>query len=409
MSGGSRIGTEYPSEWKDLPEEVYGCEARQLTTAEASSYPLYYFVPTVTADSRYLVFHSERSGWVQLYRLDLESGVIVQLTDGRTYDAGWAFWSEYRLRGIFNHISVLSPKRGEVIYFEADEIRATHVGSLENRLGCKMPEGRISIGQTDVSPDGRWLALIHADEELYRRAVARRESLVLMGLWKGDVDHQAWRESMGEVALDLVDLETGEVRPVTRVPFHFHHVLFAGKETLVLNHPRGDKGMWKIGVDGSDMRWLRPHTDAGAHEARIIHQVVHARGVAYEAITREPGGGQKVYFGTYHLEDDTFTETYLPGLVGVHVGLDPEGLFSFGSGRLDGQHLLFTADLGASEESERVKPILKLRSDGSGGQRGHAHPFLDPQRKYLFFTDRCERGYFQVVRVPLESVVGSFE
>ena len=45
----------------------------QFTAAAANSYPLYYFTTSLSNDGTYVVFHSERSGWVQLYRLDLFS------------------------------------------------------------------------------------------------------------------------------------------------------------------------------------------------------------------------------------------------------------------------------------------------------------------------------------------------
>ena len=108
------IGVITPGEWTTLTDEATGRTLHRLTSAPANSYPLYYFIPSITPDNRYLVFHSERSGWVQLYRLDLASGEIGQLSDGRTRDAGWAIWCEPRLRGIYNHLSALNGVRNEV-------------------------------------------------------------------------------------------------------------------------------------------------------------------------------------------------------------------------------------------------------------------------------------------------------
>ncbi len=75
-----------------LADDETGRPWRQLTSGRANSYPLYYFIPSMTADNRYLIFHSERSGWVQLYRLDLEEKGTVPLTDGHTRESGWAIW-----------------------------------------------------------------------------------------------------------------------------------------------------------------------------------------------------------------------------------------------------------------------------------------------------------------------------
>src|SRR5262249_7680457 len=80
------IGARLPPEWKTSRDPETGRTLRQLTSSRANSYPLYYFIPSLTSDNRYLVFHSERSGWVELYRMDLKDGAITQLTAGRTRD-----------------------------------------------------------------------------------------------------------------------------------------------------------------------------------------------------------------------------------------------------------------------------------------------------------------------------------
>ncbi len=41
--------------------------------------------------------------------------------------------------------------------------------------------GRVPIGQTSFSPDGRLFAFIHTDQDLYRRAFSDREALINMG------------------------------------------------------------------------------------------------------------------------------------------------------------------------------------------------------------------------------------
>src|SRR5262249_13653499 len=143
----------------------------QLTSARGNSYPLYYFVPSITTDNRFLVFHSERSGWVQLYRLDLTSGEITQLTDGHTNDSGWAIWDEWHLRGIYVHLSALNLVGNDVYYFQDNAIHSVNVATLENEQVASLPEGRMPIGQAAFSPDGTRFAFIHADRDRYVAAL----------------------------------------------------------------------------------------------------------------------------------------------------------------------------------------------------------------------------------------------
>ena len=258
----------------DIRLKSTGRTIKQLTSAAANSYPLYYFIPTITPDNRYLIFHSERSGWVQLYRLDLASGEIGQLTDGRTRDAGWAIWCEPRLRGIYNHLSSLNVVRREVYYFQDEEIRSTQIDTFENRLVATIP-GRVSIGQTGFSPDGKLFAFIHADRALFERAIADRESTLNMGQ---PFSHEDWRNDVPCV-IGLIDTETGEYRDVIQLDYHVHHVFFLANDRLIVNHVRNHNGMWTVKTDGSDVRQLSgdpgsrqhlpPDCDRTGHPLRV--------------------------------------------------------------------------------------------------------------------------------------------
>ena len=103
------IGDITPAEWTVEVDAATGRTVQRLTDGRSNSYALYYFVPSVTPDGRYLVLHSERSGAVQLYRLDLSTGEIGQLTDGHTKDAGWAVWCGCRsLAGVVKGRGIVS-------------------------------------------------------------------------------------------------------------------------------------------------------------------------------------------------------------------------------------------------------------------------------------------------------------
>jgi hypothetical protein len=206
------IGTVSPAEWT-IETTREGRRLMRLTSPDGHGYPLYYFTPSVTPDGRRLVFHSERSGEVQLYRLDLTTGEVGQLTDGHTRDAGWAIWCEWHLDGIYNHLSAIHPTANEVWYFEADELRATNIESFANRLVAKLPAGRMSIGQTGFSPDGRWFAYIHTDAESYRALLRKREAGVAAGTFDWLRDHDAFRNLI-PTTLAVVDTASGEQRPV---------------------------------------------------------------------------------------------------------------------------------------------------------------------------------------------------
>jgi hypothetical protein len=402
------IGDLTRAEWRE-ERTPSGRRLRRLTDGGSNSYPLYYFVRSETPDRRYFVFHSERSGKVQLYRLDLGTGEIGQLTDGHTTDSGWAIWCEWHLDGIYNHLSAIHPTTGEVFYFQDDEIRATDVASFANRSVAKLPAGRMPIGQAAFSPNGHWFGYIHADEAGYRALLTERERETLAGRFDWDRDHHdRFRNAIGST-LALVDTVSGETRTVVPADYHFHHVLFIDNETILVNHPRGVAGMWSVRLDGSDIRHLRPAGAPGAHGAAINHQVVTARGIAYEAVGPGSNRMRQTWFGLYHPQNDRWEEALLPIQGYAHVGYDPAGLFGF------------VENAGAHHEIVLVKPATEvggplgvealhaLRSPDHNDQRHHAHPALSSDRRTLFFTDWSPQRFAQICALDVADLVDMAE
>ena len=390
----SGIGAKLAAEAATFHDPQTGFTTRRLTSARANSYPLYYFTPSHTLDSRYLIFHSERSGWVELYRMDLETGESVQLTAGRSRDAGWAVWCEWRLRGIYNHLSALNQVRREVYYFQDEELRSTHIDTLANRRVHDLP-GRISIGQSSFSPDGRFYAFVHADRRNFVEVMSDRESLANMKLGVAF----DWRNRI-PATIGLIETETDTYRDIIQLDFHVHHVIFADNRRVLVNHIQDGNGMWIIGIDGKGRRTLRPPDEHGS----IVNQVVTRNGIFYEAVGNQAKSGARNWFGRYDLARDTFEEIPLPAVDGyVHTGLDPAGRFLFFEehGKI---HRLMSLHFPHQPERRQLKLLREMeRYPGTGGQRYHAHPFLAPNRKSLCYTEPID-GYSQICAMDVQEL-----
>jgi len=389
-------GHEGAAEYRDTTDEITGRRLRQWTSARAHSYPLYYFVPSHTLDSRYLVFHSERGGWVQLHRLDLRTGEIAQLTEGRTGRAGWAVWCERHLRGIYNHLSALNQANGEVFYFQDEELRAVHVESLESRTVAELP-GRIPVGQSAFSPDGRHFTWVHAQRDLFEARMDEREALLNMRQFSWGRDHNAWRNSV-PTTIATVDAASGELRHAIELDYHVHHILFAGREQLLVNHVRDDSGMWTVQLDGSRERALRPRDGHGVP----CHQVVTEAGVLYEANDHSTGK-RLVCMGRCDPASGAFEEVRVPDMGYVHTGSDPAGRFLFGEDDGPAGHRLFSLHHPRDGERQQVRTLRAL-APIPFGQRFHAHPFLSPDRQWLYYTELVD-GYSQVCALEVADLV----
>jgi hypothetical protein len=395
------IGSITSAEWSHETDPDTGRALTRFTDGKSNSYPLYYFTPSVTPDGAYIVVHSERSGEVQLHRIDLVTGEVGQLTDGHTRDAGWAVWCEAHLDGIYNHLSALHPANGEVWYFDGHEIRATEIATFRNRHVASLPAGHMPIGQSAFSPDGRWFAYIHADEAVYRALLAEREARTRAGRFRWDPDHHHWFRNAIAATLAIVDTTTVIEREVITTDYHFHHLLFVDNRTLLINHPKGVAGMWLVDLDGRNVRHVRPETAVGAHGAMVNHQVVTARGIAYEAVNYGAPAGRETWLGMYDPVANSFTESLLPAEGYVHVGFDPAGRFNFveASGR---QHTILAVHPGTPL---RTTLLRKLSSPDHDDQRFHAHPFLAADRQRLYFTDFSPEGFAQVCALDVADLV----
>ena len=399
------IGQTHAPEWRAADHPDSSRRLELLTCSEAHNYPLYYFVTSFTGDGRYMVFHSERSGWVQLHRLDMQTGEIVQLTDGRTYDSGWGIWCEWHLRGIYNHLSAVNPVRDEAYYFQDEEIRCADVATIENRRVATLPSGRMPIGQSAFSPDGRHFAFLHADAERMTRTLRDTEALANMDQHRRPARRDT-RKLMGGTVLGVIDTETGACRQVRAWDYHIHHVVFADDETMLLNHPEHHHGMLLVPLSGESERELRPPDAAGAM-GPSCHQVITERGVFYEANHRTDAG-HEVYVGLADHRSGEFADVRLGGLGYVHTGWDPAGRFLFFESRQrspEPRHLLIALRFAHVPERRQVETLHHLRSCGDGGQRFHAHPLLSPDRRWMVFTDLAENGYLQVQRLDVSDLV----
>jgi hypothetical protein len=197
----------------------------------------------------------------------------------------------------------------------------------------------------------------------------------------------------------LIDTVTGGYRDVMTVPFHVHHVFFISNERLLVNHTQGENGMWTVNIDGSAVQTLRSSADG--HGA-VCHQVITENGLFYEA-NETVDGERRVWIGRYDLNNDTFVEERLPNVGYVHTGRDPAGKLRFFENQ-EGSHrhqLLLVHEQDDHEQDDAIEiEVLRELAPIIRGQRYHAHPFLSPDRQWLFFNEVID-GFSQICALEM--------
>ena len=129
--------------WDIWISNADGSAAKQLTTDAYIDHE-----PAVTADGRYVVFQSNRSGGRNIWRVDLDGSNLKPLTDGNYVDSNPVSSADGRA------VIFVSQRSGTVTIWKVSIDGGSPV-QLTNRP-AQLPA---------ISPDGKFIAYFHADEQ----------------------------------------------------------------------------------------------------------------------------------------------------------------------------------------------------------------------------------------------------
>lgn len=326
--------------------------AVQLTAGNAQCYPLYYYVPSITADNRYLVYHKSAAGDLQLHRLELATAESVQLTHATCEDTQWRPWCVDSGRGVLDHRSALNVARGLAVYFDGRQVRAVNVATLRDDPLFNIPADRVAYGRTACTPDGQWFLYIHVP--------------------KGAV----WGKPCEGAVVAAYHFDTGRQQTLCRVDSAVFHVTDYDNKHFVVTHPADVPGMMLTDFASGQCKMLREG---------VIHCPTTARGIAYEVPDERR-------LGLFDPVGTRWFEFLMPEqLKYVHTGCDPAGSIFFyenstGWDRFD-EHDMYA--LVRLDREQRKHTWLRLTGTWPtyiGGQKAHFHPRITPDRKWILFT-----------------------
>jgi len=332
--------------------------AIQLTGGQGHTYPLYFYIPSITGDGKYLIYHRAAAGEVQLHRLNLATGESRQLTHATCPDTQWRPWCIDSGRGVLDHRSVLNVARGLVVYFDGNQVHSIDAETLEDELLFTVPKDRDPYGQNGCTPDGRWLVYVHVP----RGAI--------------------YGEPCRGAAVAAYNFDTKEHRELCRIDSAVFHVTAYDNEHFIVTHPAEHTGMLLTDLTGGKIVPLRDG-DPGVR-GHLIHSQVTRRGVAYEV-------PEVRLSGLYDPLSRRRFEFQLPDFFQyVHTGRDPEGRLWFYENSSDWDKFE-VHDMYALARLDPVKGDRWLRLTGTwptygGGQKAHFHPQLTPDRQWILFT-----------------------
>ncbi len=361
------VQTEWPPEWETFQDDGTGAQVTRLTGAACMNHPLYYLANSFSPDNRSLVFASDRGGKVDLYRVDLQDGVIRRLTD---------------LEGV-------QPFSGNVVdhdvYFTAES--RIHRLSLEDgsdRVIAEQPG--CGLGEVTVSCDRQWAAALVTKGASAGLLIARADG------------------SGSSVILD-------GVRALYHPQFHP-----TDPDRLIYSADPPDPRLWTVRRDGSDDHcfyanapdeWFVHEMFLGKTDEMIVvswHQGLYRVGLYTGQISTI------ATFSTWHIASNSdgsriVCDTHLPD-IGLCL-IDPQS----------GVHRPLCSP-GASSKGTQWHEPLPLQADGDapgwatmtekvsaesayGPQWTHPHPSFSPDDRLVSYTSDAT-GWPQayVVEIP---------
>jgi len=148
----SDVGRHWGVERQSYSDPVTGVQIWEVAKAGSASDNLYFYFSNFTADNRYLLFVSDRTGSTQLFRAEVESGHIVQLTDDSAANARSACPDHTNARRVY--------------YLRGPEFLALDILDFTARNVGEIPPPHVGgFQQPTLSGDGQWLTVTKQRDE----------------------------------------------------------------------------------------------------------------------------------------------------------------------------------------------------------------------------------------------------
>ncbi|MCC7377701.1 MAG: hypothetical protein IT581_23770 [Verrucomicrobiales bacterium] len=239
FSAMAQPGRDWGVERTTYNDPITGVRITELTGGTNTADNLYFHVSNFTADNRHVLFVSDRTGASLLYRAEVDSGRIIQLTDDPAIGARTACPDPNDPRRVF------AMRGAKVVALDIADFSIREIGEIPGpHLG--------GFAQPTVSHDGQWLA------------VSKQR------------DAANWE-------VGLMSIANGQYRPVVTQGFRITHVQHSPTDPVIFyvweTGGYAPQRTWLVNDDGSANRpfyartastnWFTPLKEWVTHEAWV--------------------------------------------------------------------------------------------------------------------------------------------
>ncbi|MDQ0257347.1 oligogalacturonide lyase [Evansella vedderi] len=384
-------GTTFESEISTFNDSISGVQITKLTNYLTHNFHTYFTNNGWYDQNKKLLIGSDRGNCTNLYSMELETGMLTQLTEFTKEDVAG-------VQGTY-----INPQKNEAYFTKNNTIVALNLDSLEEEEIYTSPEG-YNLSNLSCTADGKHLAF-GLSEDLSHR--------IKSNLGGGYIGFEEIEAARPHSQICLLSLETKENEVVHEENRWIGHVNVSPTQSHLLSFchegpwEKVDHRIWLLDLQSKKVWKIRdghPNQFAG-------HEYWHADGlhIGYhgftESLTRKDGK----FLGSIKYDNTNRKEYDFP-YQNMHIHSNDESLIVGDGQQASAYHGETYKDcifLWNKVEGRMGGPRILCKHRGSfQTQKVHVHPKLSPDKSQVLFTSDMD-GYGNVYLAhipPLESL-----
>ena len=378
--------------FKDEPlqyrDKYSGCRVSRLTDYMGHSNHLYFTDPCWFNDGRSFVFTSDRGNHSNLFRYDLDTYKITQLTDlqGRSIENERVF--DHRPAGAY---STVNQKH---YYWWQNALHELDVDTYADRIVYQAPDHKVLGIHGITSADGRYVCNTMRDKIETSEPTLEYPYSYFSSLFPGKPLTQIIRVELATGKMEVLHEDRSFITHVNMSPTQPNILTFCheGPWHLV------DQRIWGMNIDTGRVWKIRPQDDGNVaigHEYWFTNEEY----IGYHGKSRN-GQGEHI-FGYCKWDNSHTVETCFPFHSWHFASNDHQMIVGDGSGVSEAANQPFIQLFKWDGESYIGPKILAIHRSTFNGQHAHCHPRFTPDNKHILFTSDAT-GYSNIYLVELK-------
>jgi oligogalacturonide lyase len=365
----SGVGTVIPGEMKRWIDDTTKFEITQWTANGQSNHP-YFTVDSFINDSTAIIF-SDRTGLRQLYRLQLSSGAMTQMTEAKK------LWSQ------IDHL----PKFKTLWYMDGKILRSLNTTTLQSTTVYDFSDFPYTLSSISVSCDAKWF--IFSTEK--KDSLSGKCGYGPYAIYKLDLNEKKIIQITHELGLNISHVQANPVDP-NLVLYCWQWEKF-DEERLVGHAPIRT---WWVNIQGTDGGpFLQEFGTQRTHEA----WTPDGKNITFVSKYRWGAKKGKHFMGIQSI-DGSVNERYWEQVSPGHQNLFKDNQHWIVDMFNNDEQLLALFKRGKKGMDERT--VLFRHGSSMLGQNSHPHPRFSTDGTYvLFSTDRTGAPQVYTVKTDL--------